>query len=98
MGKCPGCGKNVGPISIISSWDNWGKFICPGCGSKIQFKGWLLTVAILTALFIGAERILHWMLISQLPLWLSFTIGSVLAMLIMFLVPMLWTCIKTNQT
>jgi DNA-directed RNA polymerase subunit RPC12/RpoP len=91
MGKCPDCGNSVGPISIISSWDNWGKFICPGCGSKIQFKGWLLVVAILTGLFVGAERILHWMLLSQLPLWLSFAISSVLAMLILFFVPKVWT-------
>jgi len=98
MGKCPDCGKNIGPFSIISSWDNWGKFVCPGCGSKIQFKGWLFTVVILIGLFIGAERLLHYMLISQSPLWLSFTIGSVLALLIMFLIPMIWNFKKANQT
>jgi DNA-directed RNA polymerase subunit RPC12/RpoP len=96
MGKCPECGNSIGPISIISSWDNWGKFICPGCGSRIQFKGWLLAVAMLTGLFIVAERILHWMLVSRLPLWLSFGIGSVLAMMIMFLIPMIWSFKKNN--
>lgn len=90
MGKCPDCGNTIGPVSIISSWDNWGKFICPGCGSKIQFKRWLLAAVVLMGLFIGAERMLHWMLNVQLPLWLSFAIGSVLAMLIMFIVPMVW--------
>lgn len=91
MGKCPYCGNKVGPISIIRGWDNWGKFICPGCGSTIQFKGWLLAVAVLMGLFIGAERMLHWLLVSQLPLWLSFLISSLLALLIMFFVPMVWT-------
>ena len=98
MGKCPDCGNDIGPISIIRGWDNWGKFVCPGCGSKIQFKTWLLAVVVLAGLFIGAERLLHWMLISQLPLWLSFAIGSVLALLIMFLVPMVWSFKKNNQT
>ncbi|HDP98753.1 MAG TPA: hypothetical protein ENN22_06170, partial [bacterium] len=85
MGKCPDCGNSVGPISIVSGWDNWGKLVCPACGSQIQYKSWLLAVAVLTGLFIGAERLLHWMLISRLPLWVSFAISFVLAMLIMFL-------------
>jgi len=96
MGKCPDCGNSVGPVSIISGWDNWGKFVCPGCSSKIQFKTWLLAVVVLAGLFIGAERLLHWMLISQLPLWLSFAIGSLLAMVIMFFVPMAWTFKKVS--
>lgn len=98
MGKCPECGNEVGPISIISSWDNWGKFVCPGCGSKIQFKGWLLAGGVLIGLFVGAERLLHWMLISQLPLWVSFAISFVLAIVIMFFVPMIWSFNKSNQT
>ncbi len=94
MGKCPDCGNNIGPISIIRGWDNWGKFVCPGCGSKIQFKGWLLAVVVLVGFFVGAERMLHWMLISQLPLWLSFLISSISALLIMFFAPMVWTVEK----
>ena len=96
MGKCPDCGKSVGPFSILLSWDNWGKFVCPGCGQKIRFQGWLLTVVVLGALFIGAERLLHFMLVAQFPLWLSFLISSMLAVLIMFLVPMIWTFKKAN--
>ncbi|MDW7680386.1 MAG: hypothetical protein SCK70_07455 [bacterium] len=96
MGKCPNCGNSVGPFSIVSGWDNWGKFICPGCGSKIQFKPWLLAVVVLMGLFIGAERMLHWMLISQLPLWVSFAISFVFALMIMFVVPMVWTFRKTK--
>lgn len=91
MGKCPDCGNNIGPISIIKGWDNWGKFICPGCGSKLQFKHWLLAAVVLMGLFLGAERMLHWMLISQLPLWLSFMISSMLALLMIFFLPMVWT-------
>ncbi len=96
MGKCPDCGKSVGPFSILLSWDNWGKFVCPGCGQKIRFHGWLLTVVVLGALFIGAERLLHFMLVAHFPLWLSFLISSMLAVLIMFLFPMIWTFKKTN--
>ena len=97
MGKCPGCGKSVGPFSILLSWDNWGKFVCPGCGQKIRFQGWLLTVVVLGALFIGAERLLHWMLISHVPPWASFLISFAIALLIMFIVPMMWTY-KKNAT
>ena len=96
MGKCPGCGKSVGPFSILLSWDNWGKFVCPGCGQKIRFQGWLLTVVVLGALFIGAERLLHFKMVTHFPLWLSFLISSVLALSIMFFVPMIWTFKKAN--
>lgn len=91
MGKCPDCGNKIGPISILMSWDNWGKFVCPGCGHQIQFRNWLLTVLVLFGLFIGAERVLHFMLVSHLPLWLSFATSFILAFLIMFIVPMIWT-------
>jgi hypothetical protein len=90
MGKCPGCEKQVGPFSIIMSWDNWGKFICPGCGSKIKFQYWLLAFVVLIGLMVAAERLLHFMLISQIPLWLSFSISFISAILIMFFVPMMW--------
>ncbi|HEX9970998.1 MAG TPA: hypothetical protein VGD14_02905 [bacterium] len=87
----------MGPLSILMSWSNWGKFGCPGCGNQIQFRNWLLTVVALFGLFIGAERLLHLMLISQLPLWLSFLISSVLALVIMLLVPMVWTFKKAKR-
>ena len=90
LGKCPDCGAPIGPFAILASWTSWGKFVCPGCGSKIRFQGWLLTIAVLTALFVGAERLLHVMLISNMPLWLNFLISTFAALLIMFLVPMMW--------
>jgi hypothetical protein len=96
MGTCPGCGNRIGPISIIVSWDNWGKFICPGCGNKIQFRNWLLTVIVLFGLFIGSERVLQLMLISQIPLWLSFTFSSIAAILLMFVIPTIWTFKKAE--
>jgi CXXC-20-CXXC protein len=96
MGKCPDCGNSVDSISILEGWDNWGKFICPGCGHQIQFKNWLFTVLVLTGLFVGAERLLHFMLIVNLPLWLSFLISFILALSIMFFVPMIWTFKKAS--
>ena len=96
MGKCPDCGKSVGPMSILLSWDNGGKFVCPGCGQEIRFQGWLLTIVTLGLLFIGAERLLHLMLITHFPLWLSFLISFVLGLLIIFLVPTIWTFKKAN--
>ncbi|MDZ7721414.1 MAG: hypothetical protein U5R06_00980 [candidate division KSB1 bacterium] len=97
MGKCPECGNKIGPLSIIMSWEKWGEFQCPECGSQIRFKYWLLTGLLLMGLFTGAERILHWMLISPLPLWASFAISFVLALLIMMLVPMIWEFQKTKH-
>ena len=97
MGKCPECGKQMGPFSILMSWDNWGKFICPGCGSKIRFQYWLIAVALLMGLMFAAERLLHFMLISQMPLWLSFAVSFVSAMLIMFVVPMMWRFVVQNK-
>jgi len=96
MGKCPECGTQIGPMAIIASWDNWGKFICPNCGNKIRFSTWLLAAVVLMALMVGAERVLHLMLISHLSLALSFLISFILAMLIMFLVPMIWRFKKEN--
>ena len=90
MGKCPECGAQIGPFAILISWEKWGKFVCPACGSKIRFSGWLFAVVVLAALFVGAERLLHYLLISHLPLWLSFSISSVAALIIMFLLPMIW--------
>lgn len=94
MGNCPECGKQIGPFSILWSWDNWGKFICPGCGSKIRFQYWLIAVVVLMGLMFVAERLLHFMLISQIPLWLSFATSFVSAMLIMFIVPIIWRYVK----
>ena len=90
MGECPDCHTKIGPFSILRGWDNWGKFVCPGCGSRIRFSNWLLAVVVLVGLMVGAERVLHYMLISQLPLWLSFILSSIAGILIMFLVPMIW--------
>lgn len=102
MGKCPDCGMNVGPFSILRSWDNWGKFVCPGCGNKIRFRVWLLAVLLITVLMVGAERLLHVMLpseslseqgytyIGSAPVWVSFVVAFVVAMFIMFLIPMIW--------
>ena len=90
MGKCPECRMQIGPLAIFLSWDNFGKFVCPGCGKNIRFSSWFLTVFALFALFIFSERMLHFMLISNLPLWLSFIISTMLAVLVMFIVPMIW--------
>lgn len=94
MGNCPECGKQIGPFSILLSWDNWGKFICPGCGGKIKFQYWLIAVVVLMGFMVAAERMLHFMLISQIPLWLSFATSFVSAMLIMFIVPIIWRYVK----
>lgn len=91
MGKCPDCGNRIGPVALFLSWDNFGKFKCSGCGTRIQFKGWFLTVLILIGAFTGAERLLHWMLISEFPLGMSFFVSFLLGGLIMLLVPMIWS-------
>lgn len=90
MGKCPECGMQIAPWATLISWDNWGRFLCPGCGKKIRFRSWLLAVVTLMALMFGAERLLHIMLISQLPLWLSFAVSLLSSVLIMFLIPLIW--------
>lgn len=90
MGVCPNCGMKIGPLATIRSWDNWGRFVCPGCGKRIRFRGWLLVVIVFMALMIGVERLLHVMLVHRLPLWLSFAISFVAALSVMFLVPMIW--------
>jgi len=97
MGQCPECEKQVGPLSILMSWDNWGKFICPGCGNKIKFQYWLIAVMVLMGLMFAAERLLHFMLMSKMPLWLSFVASFVSAMFIMFIVPIMWRFVKQNE-
>lgn len=89
-GECPDCGSKTGPVATLVSWDNWGRFVCPGCGSMIAFRGWLLAVLTLMLLMVGVERVLHVLLVTDTPLWLSFIAASVLSLLAMFLVPMVW--------
>jgi len=90
MGKCPDCGMQIGPMSILVGWDNWGKFVCPGCGEHIKFRGWLLAVIALMGLMIGVERLLHLMIISKVSIGWSFLVSFILAMMVMFVVPMIW--------
>jgi hypothetical protein len=97
MGKCPHCGKPVGPLAIIMAWDKWGKFVCPGCEKPIQFNHWFITVLTLMGLFVLVERMLHTLLSSGNPLWLSFSGTLVLAVLILFMVPMLCRFKKTTS-
>jgi uncharacterized membrane protein YdjX (TVP38/TMEM64 family) len=90
QGACPQCGMKIGPIATIVSWENWGRFVCPGCGKRIRFRGWLLAVLIMMGLMVGVERILRLLLISDIPLWMSFTFSFAAALLVMFTVPLLW--------
>ncbi|UCB52065.1 MAG: hypothetical protein JSV10_08755 [Candidatus Zixiibacteriota bacterium] len=90
MGACPCCGKRIGPVAILLGWTDWGRFVCPNCGKGIRFSLWLLLVVVLAGLFIALERLLHQMLISRLPLWLSFAIAFVVAVLVMLSVAMAW--------
>ena len=87
---CPECGSDIGPLAIISGWDKWGRFICPGCGRQIGFKNWLLTIVIIFCLLFGLERLFHFLLVSSMPLWISFTASFLAAVFIMFMVPMVW--------
>lgn len=89
-GKCPSCSSTIGAVAILKSWDNWGKFKCPACGSHIAFKMWLLVVLVLMALFVILERIFHVMLISDLPTCIPFTFSTIVGLLIIFIVPMMW--------
>ncbi|MCI0515859.1 hypothetical protein L0128_21815 [candidate division KSB1 bacterium] len=97
MGKCPDCGEPAGPLSVITSWDKWGKFICPACGSKIRFSGWLAMVIVLMVLMFGAERLLHFMLLSNLALWISFMVSFITAAAIIIIVPVLWKVVADRQ-
>jgi len=90
MASCPGCGKKAGLMAFLVSWDSWGEFICYGCGQRIGFRLWLLAVIVLMAVLFGVERLLHAMLIWRLPLWISFAISFVAAMVAMFVVPAIW--------
>ena len=89
-GRCPGCGERISMLAVLMSWDRWGRFVCPGCGQWISFRGWLLAVMTMFFAMVGVERLLHLLLISQAPLWLSFTAAFVLALLVMFIIPMVW--------
>lgn len=89
-GECPGCSQKISPIAILVGWDKWGRFVCPGCGARIRFQAWFLAVIVLMGFFIGVERLLHNMLTADFPLWLSFLISGMCALLVMFLVPMVW--------
>lgn len=89
-GRCPGCRKVIGMLAAIAAWDNWGKFVCPGCGKRISFRRWLLAVICIFLGLIGVERLLHFLMVANLPLWLGFSVSLVLALFVMFLVPMIW--------
>jgi uncharacterized membrane protein YdjX (TVP38/TMEM64 family) len=89
-GECPDCGGKIGPLASLVSWDNWGKFVCPGCGNTIGFRAWLLAVVTLMLLMVGVERLLHAFLVTDVSLWLSFSAAFILSLLVMFLVPMIW--------
>ena len=89
-GECRDCGEKIGPIATLVGWTNWGRFVCPGCGKRIRFRYWFLAVLVLVILLVGVERLLHFFLISPLPLWLSFLVAFVMAVLVMFIVPMIW--------
>ncbi len=97
MGKCPECGMKIGPVSIIKGWDNWGKFTCPSCGNQIRFRNWLFAVVVLIGLFVAAERFLHFLLVTDISLGLSFLISTVVALMIMMIVPMIWEFKKIND-
>ncbi|NQT27482.1 TVP38/TMEM64 family protein [candidate division KSB1 bacterium] len=89
-GECPGCGQPVGGFAILRSWTHWGRFVCPGCGGRIGFGGWLGLVSLLTALFIGMMLLLRWMMILDLPLVLGFGLSTLLALGVMFVIPRFW--------
>ena len=88
-GKCPGCGGEIGPMAIFMSWDNWGRFICPGCGKNIAFKLWPLIVLILLTLFVILERVFHYMLVSDFSVWLTFFFSTIAGISIILTVPMM---------
>lgn len=90
VGRCPDCGGRIGMLAILLSWNRWGKFVCPGCGGDISFRGWLLAVIVMLLVMVGVERILHLMLLSDVPLWLSFLTAFFLALKVMFFIPMIW--------
>ncbi len=89
-GKCPGCSGKMGALSTLAAWDNWGRFLCPGCGGRIGFRGWWMTVVLVFLGLIIVEQVLSAFLVSNLPLWLSFSAALVLSVLVMLIVPMVW--------
>lgn len=97
MGKCPECGSRLGPLSVFESWDNWGRFICPGCGHSIRFQAWPFAGFTLIVLYFAGIKLLNFMLASNIPVWLSFLISSVLGLIIIFFVPMMWSFKKLRK-
>jgi uncharacterized membrane protein YdjX (TVP38/TMEM64 family) len=90
IGECPGCREKIDLRAIILAWDNWGRFICQGCRKIIRFQLWFLTVIVLMALLIAVERLLHFLLVIDFPLWLSFIITFIISILVISIVPVLW--------
>ena len=89
-GICPGCGGKISMLGVILGWERWGRFVCPGCGKQIEFRGWLLAVLVMVVAMVGVERLLHLLLLSEAPIWLSFILALKLALLVMFFIPMVW--------
>ncbi|NOZ61369.1 MAG: hypothetical protein GXO74_06775 [Calditrichaeota bacterium] len=96
-GICPECGAEIGPVSILNAWDKFGKFACPECGKTIKFRSWFFAAGTLIVLFVGAERLLHWMLVSKISLPLSFFISTMAALTIMMIVPRIWKFNKAEK-
>jgi hypothetical protein len=104
-GVCPACGKKIGMLVTFFSWTTFGRFVCPACGQQIRFHRWLIAVLCLTGCFVGIERLLHWLIVTQLPqdfwltdwvarwgrLSLSFLLSFILALAVMIIVPRIWT-------
>ena len=103
-GICPTCGKRMGMGVTLFSWTTFGSFICPGCGQRIRFHYWFVTVFFLMGCFVGIERLLRWLIVTQLPqdfwltdwvarwgrLSLSLLVSFLLAVAVMILVPRIW--------
>ena len=81
----------VGGLAILKSWEHWGRFICPGCGASLRFAAWILMVVVLDVLFVGIERMVHVLLNSDVSLSFSFLIGTLLSLMVVFILPMVWT-------
>ncbi|MDY6933924.1 MAG: hypothetical protein SVZ03_06835 [Spirochaetota bacterium] len=90
MGNCPVCNGSIGPMAILASWDSGRNFTCLDCEKRIGFRLWPLVIVALLGLMIFAERMLHQLIISDIPLALCFAIASILSTLVMFIIPMIW--------